>query len=137
HDFKFHSGIVSSEQYRQVFECEMLPRYGVGRTAAAYLVEQETSYGVGLSKSFSDPTSGEVEKEVRSCRGEHDLDIATFGFPRDIGHLRNAYRESGQSAGTRNPGVLPSIDFTLKDPTRGEDSIPAFSETGSSMTQSA
>lgn len=128
----FHGGITNSDDYRYVFECGVLPSYHLARSQAAYLVEGETGYGLKSSAAFLDERISEKCPQVIDS-----APIRTFTFPRDLAHVRNAFREASQGVGTQNPGLLPSVDFTLKDPTRGEDSIPTFSETGNSMTGSA
>ncbi len=116
--FDFSSGIANSKNYKTAFEDLLLPRYHV-EDKAAYWVEDES----GFSASFQ--------------RAVWKKKVPIYTFPREISHLRNAYQEATQ--GTRNTvrNVVPRLDFSLKDPSHGEDSIPVFSDTHTPVAQSA
>ena len=111
----FHGGILDSDDY-QVALCAVLAKYHdhVGETAA--LLKEDEG---GLQQSIG-PT----------CK------LQTYTFPREISHLRNAYQDaSGDEA--RNPYAdQPGrVNFSIRDPNSGEDSIPTFSETQTPLTQ--
>ncbi len=114
----FHSGGADTQDYQNVF-CEVLRDYHISPFKAALLKEDETGY----SNSFDSGV----------CPG-----VRTYVFPRDISTLRNAYTEnSGPSA--RDPYLDSSsnLNFSIRDPNRGEDSIPTFSEVQTPLAQDA
>jgi hypothetical protein len=113
--FNFRSGIVALDSYVNAFE-QVLSTYGIDHDKAAYWVEDESGFGA-------------------SFQGQHD--IPTYRFPREISHLRSAYQEATQMSRTSVRGAAPTLDFSLKDPSHGEDSIPVFSETHTPVGQSA
>ena len=115
----FHGGVLDSQNYQKVL-CAAVQRFG-GAGRFAILKEDEG----GLQQSFAIARGGKV------C--EHDVYI----FPRDISHLRNASQESRN--GARNPYAdsNASVDFSIKDPDYGEDSIPTFADVQTPVTQSA
>ncbi|MBV9610836.1 MAG: hypothetical protein JO091_00115, partial [Acidobacteriaceae bacterium] len=57
-------------------------------------------------------------------------------FPRDISHLRNVYRDAVVASQQGN-SAQQAIDFSLKDPDSGEDSVPVFSNSQTPVTQYA
>ncbi len=86
---------------------------------AAILVEDESAYGTAVV-------------------GREKSGVEVFRFPRDISHLRNAYREdTPSSASVSVNGFEPDLDFSIKDPDIGEDSISSFSKTQSPLSQNA
>ena len=104
-------GTNSPDDFPQVLEALNIPR-----NEAAMLVEDETDYGASVA------TSG----------------IRVYRFPREISHLRNAYRDVAQSSKQKDTGApLPELEFSLKDSETGEDSIPTFSAAKSPLAQSA
>jgi hypothetical protein len=113
---KFYSGIVDSEGYRDAYNA-VLARYGIKPEQAAYLRENAT----GFSRAFTSKGS----------------EIPVFVFPRDIAHLRNAYQDVGASSSPPNPDRAPGIDFSIKDPEGGEDSIPIFSSVQTPLSQNS
>lgn len=90
----------------------------IPRSEAAVLAEDESAYG-----------------ENALARGDDDT-IRKFRFPRDISHLRNAYRETTRNSGA-NGAPAPDLDFSLKDNDVGEDSIPDFSHAQTPLSQNA
>ncbi|HUO29400.1 MAG TPA: hypothetical protein VMU80_09295 [Bryobacteraceae bacterium] len=82
---------------------------------AALLKEDETA----LSNSFT------------GCAG-----VPAYVFPRDISHLRNAYQETGAAGGAPADSAR-SLSFSIRDPASGEDSIPAYSEVQTPLSQDA
>ena len=90
---------------------------GIQAKQAAVLVEDESAYG----QATMDVASG-VEP------------IRVFRFPREISYLRNAYKDAvAASKSGANPP--PDIEFSIKDPETGEDSIPIFSGAQSPLSQ--
>jgi hypothetical protein len=111
----FRGGIATSEDYTQVFR-KVLDLYGVKPEHAAYLVEDESGFAEGFP-------AGQIPQYV---------------FPRDIAHIRNAYKEESGTRGTSRSEVpSASIEFSIKDPNAGEDSIPLFSEGQTPLSQDA
>ncbi len=113
----FKSASANTEDQRDFFR-DILAGYQIRPSEAAILVEDESGYGSGIEKSAN------REKEP----------IRVFTFPRDIAHLRNAYREA-VLASKSDPRTAPSIDFSLKDTDSGEDSIATFSPTQTPLSQ--
>jgi hypothetical protein len=113
----FHAGGVDTQDYQKVF-CEVLDDYHIAPFNAALLKEDETGY----SNSFDPATQ---------------CGVRTYVFPRDISRLRNAYQEENTSV--RDPYMDPSwnLNFSIRDPNSGEDSIPTFSEVQTPLTQDA
>ncbi len=107
----FRSGIVSSGDYKRTFECEILPHYRLNRTEVAYLVELESGFAAKFSRAFSNPkdeASNQLKDEPNPCPESAERVplvplIHQYRFPRDVAHLRNAYREASQS-----PGFCPA-----------------------------
>jgi hypothetical protein len=58
----------------------------------------------------------------------------TFQFPRDISVVRNAYKDASQSG---KPAATPEIEFSLKDPASGEDTLPVFSKSHTPVVQNS
>lgn len=96
---------------------------------AAILLEDESAFASAVESSAKSP--GQAESPSANRRSP----IRVLRFPREISHLRNAYRES---KGPNNEKALPpEVDFTLKDRDLGEDSIPTFSTVQSPLSQNA
>jgi hypothetical protein len=113
---EFHSGVASISEAQHAFT-ELLGRYGISESHAAYLVEGESGY----AKSF-------ILQEASP--------IKTYRYPRDIANLRNAYQEATGTESTKG-GSQAAVDFTLKDHSHGEDTVPVFSDTHTPVVQSA
>ena len=114
----FHSGVLSDIDFE--IAIRSLPRkYDV--QSIAYLVEQESGYAADATAAFEAP-------------GEK---VLVYKFPRDVSHLRNAYQRASANLNGRYQSPIPSIELSLSDPSRGEDSIPDFSETDTPVIQSA
>jgi hypothetical protein len=115
---EFHSGIVDSAGYRRAFN-NVLSRYGIKNEQAAFFRENAT----GFSRGFS----------ARGKEGE----IPVYVFPRDIAHLRNAYQDAPATASRPAQQGTPRIDFSIRDPESGEDSIPIFSTVQTPLSQNS
>lgn len=115
----FHSGWHTSTDFQKAF-CGILEQYHIDHLDAANLVEDETAYGGG------------VVKDRTSC-----FDVRTYYFPRDISHLRNAYRKATGEAQRDAYNPLPGLDFSVRDPQTGEDSIPVYSPQQTPQSQNA
>jgi len=123
----FHGGIIDTPDY--VAEaCELLPLYGIATEDAALLKEDESGY----SASFETPPSA-----ARGTAAADTCALRTYVFPRDISHLRNAYQEA--AGGARDPYASQpsSLNFSIRDPNTGDDSIPVFSNVQTPLTQDA
>jgi len=121
---EFHSGIVDSEGYLCAFE-EVLSRYGIKKDQAAFLRENAT----GFSRGIRSPRC-----LVTKDPGD---EVPVYVFPRDIAQLRNAYQDRAGTAGRSDPERSPGIDFSIKDPESGEDSVPIFSTTQTPLSQNS
>jgi hypothetical protein len=121
----FHSGILNSKDY-QAAACATLAKYGMTEQGAALLKEDEGGFAPSLATDLWTGSHGE------KCP------VETYIFPRDISHLRNAYQEALGSTVPSPYSDQPSgLNFTIRDPNSGEDSIPTFSETQTPLTQDA
>jgi hypothetical protein len=99
--------------------CKILNDFRIPSDQAAILIEDQTGYAMGYSD--------------RRCE---DGAIEVLHFPREISHLRNVYRDTAAASHAENT-PQPAIDFSLKDPESGEDSIPVFSSTHTPISQYA
>jgi hypothetical protein len=106
----------------------LLDVLGLEQDEAAVLEEDETEYGQTASK---DPERKDPEGRDRKTKR-----LRTFYFPRDMSHLRNAYREVAAPAEMKG-APEPDVEFSLKDTDAGEDSIPVFSKSHSPLSQNA
>ncbi len=86
---------------------------------AVSLIEDESLFGKRAA-----------EESVNASGGS----IRVLRFPRDISDLRNAYRDAVSASKTGN-AAPPEIEFSIKDPEKGEDSIPVFSAAQSPLSQ--
>ena len=126
----FHGGIVDAQDYLSVF-CEVLDEYRIPQRDAVLLREDETGY----SNSFKANLSRD-ETSTTPVKGRFPCSLRNYRFPRDISRLRNAYQEG---ASTRDAYSDPSwsLNFSIRDPNSGEDSIPTFSEVQTPLAQDA
>ena len=115
-EVKFHSATENfwdqSLHFREVLADLRIPAY-----RAAVLAEDESTFGVAASQESAVP-------------------VRVFHFPRDISHLRDAYRQALQASKSDNAPV-PNLDFSLKDPSVGEDSVPTYSQTQTPLSQNS
>jgi hypothetical protein len=98
-----------------------LVELGIDPADAALLIEDESAFGKGAAE-----VTGRTSALTKAIR--------VFLFPRDISHLRNVYRDAATAskAGNSPPS---DIEFSIKDPETGEDSIPIFSSSQSPLSQ--
>ncbi len=108
----FHSAMANTADQTRYFH-EALAEMRIPEENAALLVEDESDYGESVAVASK---------------------IKVFRFPRDIAHLRNAYREAVQSYKPEN-APAPDLNFSLEDATTGEDSVPIFSGAESPLSQ--
>jgi hypothetical protein len=87
------------------------------------LVEDESGYG--NSQTYARESKDKQPK------------FRTMFFPRDISHLRNAYREAVQDAKQKDGASQSALPFTLKDSKNGEDSLPIYAEVQTAQSQNA
>jgi hypothetical protein len=118
----FHSANMNSTEHSQHF-CDVLSELRIDTSQAALLVEDETSFARGVEMA---PGCGEKSEKK----------VALIRFPRDISHLRNVYRET-VAASQSTQAQAPEVDFSLKDPESGEDSVPIYSNAQSPVSQNA
>lgn len=112
----FNDTTASSADQAEYFR-RTLSDLNIDPNDAAVLTEDESGYGGAVQRLAS------------------GNDIRVFRFPRDIAHLRNAYREAVQSSKEKSP--TPDLEFSLKDTGIGEDSVPTFSPAHSPLSQNA
>jgi hypothetical protein len=113
-EFDKGSNFSSAASSSSTYFPEVLGRLGIEPQDAAILVEDETAYGYAVARDSRDYT--------------------VFRFPRDISHLRNAYREAAPQ-GRPNGPPASDLDFSLKDSDVAEDSIPTFSKAQTALSQ--
>jgi len=132
--YRVRSGTVSSSAAGEAFQQQFPDFHG----ATANSKDQAKYFSLALQDMRIPEKYAALLAEDESSAGEAAVqaasDIKVFRFPRDISHLRNAYREAVQSSKSEN-APAPDIDFSLKDPTTGEDSIPIFSSTQTPLSQ--
>ncbi len=88
---------------------------------AALLVEDESLFG--------------ARSAAQSVKKDTGGPIRVLRFPRDISDLRNAYRDAVSTSSKSGSTPPPEIEFSIKDPEKGEDSIPIFSGAQSPLSQ--
>jgi hypothetical protein len=107
----FHGGVLDSHDYLEAF-CYVLKKYHLDRRAAV-LKEDE----------------GGLQQTLGTTQASCEPQLQTYVFPREISSLRNASRDLPAPAAGNPYGDQPArLDFSIRDPTSGEDSIPTFSE---------
>ena len=116
---------------------EALNDLGIHTEQAASLIEDESAFGQEASSvasqeapsaNFPSPQSGCFDPDFNG------KPVRVFAFPRDISHLRNAYREAVAPSNS-NDKTRQEIEFSIKDSETGEDSIPVFSGSQSPISQ--
>ena len=117
---EFHSATGNLADQDRHFR-EVLQTLGIRPHQAAVLTEDESALGGATLVAASG--NGDAAQPVRA-----------FRFPRDISHLRDAYRQVQQAAKPGNVPV-PALDFSIKDPSVGEDSVPSYSQTQTPLSQ--
>jgi hypothetical protein len=110
------ASLTPGTREQEDFIRDVRDRLGIAADKAAVLVEDESGYG----------------------RAVADEGGRVFRFPRDIAHLRNAWRDTVLNSKTdRKNTAAPSLEFSLKDADTGEDSIAVFSRTQTPPSQDA
>jgi hypothetical protein len=131
-DLNFLSGIPSDLDVAKAFG-DLMGKYGIGLGSSAYLVEQESGFGADAA----DAVHAREITDANQSGKTSGASAVVYEFPRDISHLRNAYQTASAGNSGRDENPIPSIQLSLNDPSRGEDSIPVFSDTGTPVVQSA
>lgn len=111
-DVDIHGTNLNNEDEEQNFE-SVLATLRIGANQAAVLIEDESAYSKGLADASSPQGSAPTK---------HPL---VLRYPRDISNLRNHYRETADGKAAEQ--ALPEVDFSLKDPDAGEDTLPIYS----------
>ena len=119
----FHGLNENSNDQDRHFQ-EILASLQIPPNQAAILVEDESGFSKGYSKR-------NLPSKSRRSDGPR-----VFRFPREISHLRNVYRDV-TAASRPESSAPPEVEFSLKDPESGEDSVPAFSSTQTPISQNA
>lgn len=123
YEVDFRSATASTDDQDRYFR-SVLVDLGISEDRAASIVEDETAYG----NTATDVTARKDNREPGSP-------IRVYRFPRDISRLRNVYRQSVTTSSTSDNSPPPDVQFSLKDPEKGEDSIPVFSGSQSPLSQ--
>jgi hypothetical protein len=126
----FRSATASTSDDENYFR-SALEDVGIGPERALALIEDESEFGKNATELSASPKK---DKLSASPEKKKEAPIRVLRFPRDISHLRNAYRDavSAPKSGNSTP---PDIEFSIKDPETGEDSIPIFSGSQSPLSQ--
>ncbi|MBV9613626.1 MAG: hypothetical protein JO091_14220, partial [Acidobacteriaceae bacterium] len=124
----FH-GANEDTQGQKLYFCRVLDELGIRHEQAASLIEGET----GFSKGFVHFGKNSSGRDLDPCG---TVSPRVLLFPRDISHLRNVYRDAVVASQQGN-SAQQAIDFSLKDPDSGEDSVPVFSNSQTPVTQYA
>ena len=118
---------------KQLYFCHVLDYLGVPHDQAASLIEGETGFSKGFRfEEASTHDDDDAAAEFKDPCGS--VPPRVLLFPRDISHLRNVYRDAIAASQTGNT-AQQAIDFSLKDPESGEDSVPVFSSTQTPVSQ--
>lgn len=120
---KFHSATENLLDQDRHFR-KLLYELRIPPDRAAVLSEDDSTFGRAAS----------VEIGVASPSRDANQDIRVFRFPRDISHLRDAYRQVMQVSKS-DKAPVPNLDFSLKDSSMGEDSVPTYSQTQTPLSQ--
>jgi len=123
-DVAFHSATENLSDQSRHFQ-DVLKDLRIPADRAAVLAEDESTFGGEASYAGSHrPGPGQ----------DLPSPVRVFRFPRDVSHLRDAYRQAQQTAQPGNAPV-PNLDFSIKDPTVGEDSVPTYSQAQTPLSQ--
>ncbi len=128
----FHGGILDSSDYQHVL-CDVLEKYHMDKMDKRVAELKEDEGGLQRSINITSPTRAANKKlNDKGC----SIDVKQYVFPREISHLRNAYQEVSGGA-VKDPYLNQPgrVNFSIRDPNSGEDSIPTFSETQTPLTQ--
>ena len=120
---QFQSGVMSSHDSLQAIR-GIAAKFGFPESRVALLIEGESGFG----EEF-------VYPEIQGQSGRQAAPFPIYRFPRNISHLRDAYQQA--EAASQNKAGIPGLEFSLKDSSRGEDSIPIFSELQTPTSQGA
>jgi hypothetical protein len=120
---EFKDAAANTEDQDKYFR-RVLTELGIQANEAAQLVEDESAFGAAAARAH--PNQGDPGKPIEPIR--------VFRFPREISYLRNAYRDAVSASKSAN-SPPPDIEFSIKDPQAGEDSIPIFSPSQSPLSQ--
>ncbi|HTT65141.1 MAG TPA: hypothetical protein VMG35_24995 [Bryobacteraceae bacterium] len=119
---EFHSATEDVADQGRHFQ-HLLKDLGISSDRAAVLAEDESAFGTAATPvHWLDP------------KKPYSLPLRVFHYPRDISHLRNVYRQIQKPAQPGNVSA-PNLDFSLKDPSVGEDSVPTYSQTQMPLSQ--
>lgn len=140
--YQVQSGTAQSSYDARAFKAAVNPRGGTAivefHSATEDLWGQASHFVDLLNQLRIPPEQAAVLTEDESAFGDSATaelsNLRTFRFPRDISHLRDAYRQAQQTA---NPSSAPTpdLDFSLKDPRVGEDAVPTYSPTQTPLSQ--
>ena len=107
---------------------QVLKKLKISPQDVVSLVEDESGYG--NSQTY-------VPRPLKPGEKAPDQSIPTIFFPREISHLRNAYREAVGEAKDRGSSSQSLVPFTLKDNRSGQDSLPTYAELQTAQSQNA
>ena len=124
-EVKFHSATENLWDQDWHFR-KLLDELRIPPDRAAVLAEDNSTFGRAAS----------VEIGLSSSHAASRQDIRVFRFPRDISHLRDAYRQVLQASNSGKASI-PNLDFSLKDSSVGQDSVPTYSQTQTPLSQNS
>jgi hypothetical protein len=126
---EFYGGTANTDDYLDV-ACDVMQWYDIDpQKEAVILHEDESGLSSGVNRYLA---------EKQQDLAKQQCVLPSYVFPRDISHLRNAYQET-ETPVVRDPygPQSPNLNFSIRDPNSGEDSIPAFSNVQTPLTQDA
>jgi hypothetical protein len=124
-EVRFHSATENLWDQDRHFR-RVLHELRIPPDRAAALTEDNSTFGRAASIEIGQTSSSAASRQ----------EIRVFSFPRDISHLRDAYRQVLQASKSDKTSV-PNLDFSLKDSGVGEDSVPTFSQTQTPLSQNS
>jgi hypothetical protein len=146
-NLSFHSGIAASSDNAGGL-CAVLHKYGIPESQAAYVHEDQTVYGSSYHeqrqssdrkkhrKNSKKEPAAQAEKPAQAAAADA-CQIPQYAFPRDISHLRDIYQDEPAAVAPGKKDQTGGVAFSLKDPSSGEDSVPAFSQAQTPLSQDA
>ncbi len=137
--YQVRSGTATSVRAKEAFD--LRAGSGVKVYGATENIRDQKSHFIALLRDLRIPNDrAAILAEGGSAFGRAaaeegpEKDVRILRFPEDISHLRDSYRQAQQPSKSEQTPT-PSLDFSLKDSTAGEDSVPTYSQIQSPLSQ--
>jgi len=138
--YQVRSGTATSVRAKEAFD--LRAGAGVKVYGATENIRDQKSHFIALLRDLRIPNDrAAILAEGGSAFGRAaaeegtQSDVRILRFPEDISHLRDSYRQAEQQPSKSEQTSAPSLDFSLKDSTEGEDSVPTYSQIQSPLSQ--